>query len=214
MKSTRNSLPFIVAAFCFRCLAADDGFYRSFLSASDTNNLDTSSLKSPSGYLLSPLVVDTNNTAAKLTNVVIHLDKLTGRGELADIHLGMTMDELVARWGKPKGLHPNCDGGHRFNFSDCALVFLGNSLDKVRFQETAVFDRGLSARSKLREWLQILGPPTLRNDRAYHSSLVYETRGGLRTVLLLTFTSDGDMEFPPTLYLNPELTNWFKPSRP
>lgn len=208
MKCAHNILVFVVAAYCFRSVAADDAFYQRFLRDSDTNN--PSSLKSRLGSLLSPMLVDTNNTAAKMPNVVVNLEKLTQRGEFADLRLGMTMDEIVARWGKPTWLHPRCDGGHRFRFRDCTLVFRGNSLHKVRFEESAVFDHGLLAISKREDWVHALGPPTQRNDGAY-CSLVYEKRGAIRAVLLLTFTPDGEMVAPPTVYLNPDITNWFKP---
>ncbi len=131
-----------------------------------------------------------------------------------DIRLGMTMDQVVARWGKPFYLHPNCDGGHRFRFGDCSLVFRGDSLNKVRFQDTAIFTDSLSAKSNRDQWMKVLGQPTVRNDDNYGSALVYETRASVRTVLLLTFDSDGDAKFPPCLYLDAPLTNWFRSSRP
>ena len=140
---------------CFRCSASDLDFYHRFLSLVDTNDLFH--------WVTNSALIDRNNTAPKLTNSVISLQKLRTEGEAGNIRLGMTMEDVVACWGKPVMLHPKCDGGHRFTFTDCSLVFTGNSLSKVRFRETAVFDRGLSAQSNLRDWEQVLGEPTLEN---------------------------------------------------
>ena len=192
---------------CIRSPAADLDFYHCFLSLVDTNDLRVEGATNA-------LLVDVNNTEPKLTNSVISLQKLRTDGVVGSIRLGMTMQEVVARWGKPIWLNPRCDGGHRFVFTDCSLVLQGNSLCKLRFGETGVFDNSLSARSSLKDWVQALGQPTLRNDNVNGSSLVYETRGRVRTVLLLIFHPTGDLVFPPTLYLDAPLTNWSKAPRP
>jgi hypothetical protein len=131
-----------------------------FLSLVDTNAV---LIKGVTNAVL----VDKNNRAPKLTNTVLSLLKLATEGEVGNIRLGMTMDEIVTRWGKPIWLHPNCDGGHLLNFTDCSLVFRGNSLSKVRFQETALFDQGLSAQSNLQQWRQVFGEPTLLNTHPH-----------------------------------------------
>jgi hypothetical protein len=192
---------------CIRCSAADLDFYHRFLSLVDTNDLRAQGVTNA-------LLVDVNNTAPKLTNSAISLQKLRTEGEVGNIRLGMTMEDVVVRWGKPIWLHPRCDGGHKFNFTDCSLVFVGNSLSKVRFRETAVFDQGLSAQSNLKRWEQILGEPTLQSKDSYGSSMVYEKYGSVRTVMMLTFEPDGEVKFPPALYLDPPLTNWSKMSQP
>ncbi len=45
---------------------------------------------------------------------------------------------------------------------------------------------------------------------AYIFTVVYEHVGKVRTVLLLTFEPDGEVRFPPVIYLDPPLTNWFR----
>ena len=187
--------------------AADSDFYHRFLSLVDTNEF-------PTGGVTNGVLVDRNNKAPKLGHAVISLQKLRTEGEVRGIRLGMTMDDVVARWGKPCWLHPRCAGGHRFLFTDCALVFQGNALSMVRFQETAVFDQGLSAGSSLQEWRKALGEPTQVHESDQGSAAVYETHGKVRTVLLLEFQSDGDARSPPAIYLDPPLTNWFRKVQP
>jgi hypothetical protein len=206
MSTIKYTLAFIVALVCFGCLA-DDSFYQRYLSLVDT-----------SGTFLrghtSPLLVDTNNTTAKITNVVIRLDNLRTNGEFAGIHLGMTTDEVVARWGMPRGLQCSSATGPCLSFADTRLRFKGDALDHVYIPEAARFDHDLRGDSALKDWVRVLGEPTMRKDDQYGSSLVYETRGVVRTVLLLTFDPDGDMRFPPSLWREPDLTKWFKPLKP
>ncbi|HYG33914.1 MAG TPA: hypothetical protein VEC99_03970 [Clostridia bacterium] len=182
--------------------SSESNYYQRFLSLVNTNEVR------PQPGLTNVALVDKKNIAPKLANQNISFQKLIKEGVVGEISLGMTIEAVVSHWGKPLWLHPNCDGGHRLAYDDCSLIFKGNLLNKIRFGETLVFDNGLSARSNLKEWLQGAGPPTLRKDTFNRSLLVYETRGKLRTVLLLTFASNGEMNFPPTFYLDAPLTNW------
>ena len=192
---------------CIGCSAAELDFYSRFLSLANTNDWRAQGVTNA-------LLVDVNNTAPKLTNSAILLQRLRTEGEVGSIRLGMTMEEVVTRWGKPIWLHPRCDGGHKFSFADCSLVFVGNSLNKVRFRNTAFFDQGLSAESDFKAWQKVLGEPTLVNGNSYGSVAVYEKTGTVRTVLLLTFEPDGEVKFPPAVYLDPPLTNWLNKSQP
>src|SRR5262245_38968727 len=108
MRSMRYRSAIIVTLFCLKRLAADSSFYQRYVSIVDTSG------KWPTG-LKSPLLVDTNNTTAKLTNAVIRLDNLRTNGEVAGVCLGMTTDEVVARWGKPPGLQCSSTTGPSFS---------------------------------------------------------------------------------------------------
>jgi len=171
--------------------AADGYFYKSFTTLVDTNRLQLE-------HVRNPILVDTNNTSPKLANTVLSVEQIRNEGRVGSLRLG-----------RPKWLHPNCDGGHRMDFADCSLVFAGNSLSKIRLGDMANFGHGLSASSNLKDWTQVLGKPTVQNGVSY----VYESNGKPRTVLLLTFHENGETLFPPTLYLDPPLTNWFKKVR-
>jgi len=181
----------LLMAFCLSVRGADEQFYRNFLALADTND--------PAPRLLkSPVLVDTNNTAAKLSGTVIQLDRLRAEGQVADLRLGMTMTEVVSRWGKPKAFYSNCDGGPRFIFADTSVVFRGNGLRRIRLPERTVFDRGLQGDSSLADWIRVLGQPSNRRDNQYGSYVTYETA---KAVIALAFEPDGSMKFPPTVEL-------------
>src|SRR5467141_1173381 len=78
------------------CLSEEADFYRTFLSMVDTNAERAVAIRSP-------LLIDTNNAAPKLTNLVMDLAESKENGRLGGIQLGMTMEQIIARWGKPKG---------------------------------------------------------------------------------------------------------------
>lgn len=207
MRNIRYNLLFVVALACLKCVAADESYYHRYLRLVDT------SVTWPTG-LQSPLLVDTNNTTAKLTNLVIRLDSLRTNGEIADIRLGMTTDEVVACWGMPRGLQCSRAVGPCPSYTDVRLNFKGNALDYIHIPKTARFDHQLRGDSPLNDWIHVLGEPTMRRDDQFGSSLVYETRGVVRTGLLLTFNSDGETSFSSALWRDPDLTKWFKPAKP
>lgn len=89
--------PYCVLAFAICSLsvhAEDDEYYHSFTSLAGTY-LGTHALQSP-------LVLDTNNIGAKMTNAVLNFQNVLQTGEISGLHLGMTMGETVAIWGKPR----------------------------------------------------------------------------------------------------------------
>jgi len=199
MRKTTFQCAILMALVPLCADAADFAFYKSFTTLVDTNQSKLESVRDP-------VLVDTNNTSPKLANIVFSVEQIRNEGRAGPLRLGMSMDEVIALFGKPKWLHPNCDGGHRMDFADCSLVFSGNSLSKVRFGDAANFNHGLSATANLRDWTKILGQPTIQDGVSH----VYESNGKPRTVLLLTFHEGGESLFPPALYLDPPLTNWFK----
>src|SRR5437868_13685720 len=91
-----------LAICCFSSRAADDEFYRHDSTLVDTN-------QRPLRPVTSPLLVDSKNTGAKVTNAVLNLEGLQQAAELSGVRLGMTMGEVVGCWGKPKGASsPGC----------------------------------------------------------------------------------------------------------
>lgn len=126
-----------------------------------------------SGYhwpILHPLLVETNNTALKTTNVECSFERLKTQAEVGRVRLGMTMEEVVSAWGKPILIWKWCGGGGpRFNYSgakviwagtnNCArMIFVfGDGLGGIRF------DRGLTAQSNIDEWIRVAGQPTRRS---------------------------------------------------
>jgi hypothetical protein len=180
-----------LALCCFSSRAADDRFYGDFLRFADTNDMN------PRG-LSSPLLVDTNNATPKIGKSVLQLDKLKAGGQIGDICLGMTMGEVVGRWGKPMRLYSHCGGGPRLVFSDASLYFRGNALKRISLPDTAILDKGLLAQSSLTNWVRVLGEPSKRTDDQYGLYIRYETA---RAVICLCFDPDGTMKFPPWVEL-------------
>ena len=208
MNTIRCGTVVAVTLFCLCCVGAEESYYQRYLRIVDTSG------EWPKG-IRSHLLIDTNNTTAKVTNVVIHLGNLRTNGEISGIRLGMTTDEVVARWGMPLGLQCSSATGPWFSFTDIGLRFKANALYRVDIPETARFDHELRGDSALKDWVRVLGEPTMRRENQHGISLVYETRGVVRTVLSLTFNPDGNMRFAPILLSAPEdPQKWFNPSKP
>jgi hypothetical protein len=133
-----------------------------------------------------PFLVDTNNTSAKLTNAVVNLKDLKEHGEISGVRLGMTMDEAVARWGKPpSGYAPmGClHGLPTFIYEGAALAFESNRLETIYFYPRAIMFGALSRDSKLEDFIAALGPPTDRLTAGRACNLAYLLpRANLRLV--------------------------------
>src|SRR5258705_6877453 len=129
----------------FTARALDGEFYRQFLTLVDTNQVLLR-------RITSPVLVDTNNTGIKITNAVLNLNSLKQAGEISGMRLGISMDEVIGRWGKPTGgcspgfIHP---GLTTFFYSDIALGFEGDRLETVRIRPNFKFADGLSVTSKV-----------------------------------------------------------------
>ena len=85
-------------------VGAELGFHDRFMEASRVHQ----------GFLSDPSLVETNNFGSVLTNAPISYSGFSTRGELAGIRLGMTMDEVVAAWGRPRQAVARCYVGPRF----------------------------------------------------------------------------------------------------
>jgi hypothetical protein len=143
----------------------------------------------------SPFFVDTNNAAPKLANLVVDLADTKENGRLGGVQLGMTMEQVVARWGKPKGIWSKCYGGPLFCYTDVNVVFesSSNSVLKVFFlgksASSPIFLGGLLASSSASDFARVLGAPSSREERedTGSSQLVYKTHAA---TLRLQFTDD------------------------
>src|SRR5678816_1042741 len=135
--------PCFVLAFAICSLsvhAQDDEYYRNFTNLAGTY-LRIHALQSPS-------VVDTNSIGAKMTNAVLNLQNILQSGEIPGLHLGMTMGETVAIWGKPKAAYNRCVRGLPTLFYEgVSLAFDADSLDTLQFRPDAKIINGLSSQS-------------------------------------------------------------------
>jgi hypothetical protein len=157
-------------------------FYEQYLSAVDTNEFTQ-----PFGAL--PGLVATNNTGIKVTNAVVDLKSLKQSGEISRVRLGMTMQEVVDRWGKPMGGWSRClHGLITFSYTGVSLGFEGNRLETIRFSPPARLAGGLSANSKMGEFVRVLGAPTSQAGSEDRGSLAYLSAGAN---VLLDFWDEG-----------------------
>ena len=158
----------IVSIFCLRSLAGEAEFYRQFLSVTGTNN--TQQIR-----ITSPLLVDTNNTTPKLA--AVNLNDLKTNSELSGIRLGMTMQEVVTRWGKPRDFWSNCFGGPRFVYADMSVIFEPGKDSVMSLYcydpRLPALEGGLSSSSTVGDFIGVLGKPT-RTERDSYEFLVYE----------------------------------------
>jgi hypothetical protein len=146
-------------------------FYQQFLSAVDTNKF-TQAL----GAL--PGLVDTNNTRIKVTNAVVDLKSLKESGEISHLCLGMTMQEVVDRWGKPKAGWSCClHGLITFAYTGVSLGFEGDGLETTRFSPPARLAVGLSPKSQMGEFVRVLGAPASQVGSTDRGSLTYLSAG-------------------------------------
>jgi hypothetical protein len=163
-------------------------FYGQFLSAVDTNLFTQ-----PLGAL--PGLVDKNNTGIKVTNAVVDLQRLKQSGEISRVSLGMTMQEVVDRWGKPKGGWSRClHGLITFSYTDVSLGFEGNRLETIHLSPPARLAGGLSPESQVEDFVRALGAPTSGFDRnlvylAPGANLRLDFYGGERTSIYLERTA-------------------------
>ena len=125
---------------------ADSTYYDRFTAASQVEK----------GFLWHEDLIQTNNPGPCLTNAAISFSRFAEHGELAGIRLGMTMDEVVAAWGKPREAITHCFLGPRFWYGpggwygDLSLFFVTNRLVRIVISDASAeqikFDNRLSGK--------------------------------------------------------------------
>lgn len=188
------------------CCLADatiaDEFYRTFLNSFDTNYPGAIGIRSPQ-------LVDTNNIQPKLTNTVVSLSNAVAQSEIASIRLGMTMEGVVSKWGKPKFIWSKCWGGPRLGYADADVIFEpgSNGVMRIIMHKLPRLDVDLSKGSSIDDCIRVLGQPTLRaaaHEGSSFSSLHYLTPSRCRLVmnfvdgsLYKIFLEQPDLRLPP-----------------
>jgi hypothetical protein len=140
--------------------ALGDEYYQQFCAVRGTN-------VSRNLRIQAPLLLDTNNVAFKVTNLVMALTQARGRGELAGIRIGMTMQEVVAAWGKPpQYIWSWCYGGPRLCYTDASAIFdpLTNQVIKVRLEVSPHLSEIPSPAITVEDAIRALGLPSERTE--------------------------------------------------
>jgi len=150
------------ALYCFCYCSAGQEIYREFVGLIGTK-------PGPVFSIHSPLLIDTNNTAPKLAQTVLDLKMVKNTGHVGEVGLGMTMEGVVAAWGRPPALYSSCWGGPRFLYTDVNVVFepSSNCVKRIVFMKKfPTLASGLSPSSTTDEFVRVLGKPTGRKDGA------------------------------------------------
>jgi hypothetical protein len=171
MRSVRRYVVVLLLVSAASCGRADQEFYHRFLRVVDTNDLVPRAVKSP-------FLIDPNNATPRLTNQLVSLSSSKTNGRIADVQLGMTMENVVAAFGKPHNLWSRCYGGPLFCYVDVTVGFepRSNSVRRIAFfgKSFPLFEPGLSASSSIADFLRVLGTPSTRKDHP-EDTLIYET---------------------------------------
>ena len=163
MRNISHYLVVLILVSVTKCWSADQDLYRTFLSMVSSNG-------GQNVPITSPFLIDTNNLAPKLTNLVVNLTDTKATGRLGDIRLGMTMEQVVANWGKPRGIWPRCFGGVLFCYTGVSVIFETGSnsvLSVLTYAHTSDlphFADGLSASSGIPDFIRVLGNPSARYE--------------------------------------------------
>jgi len=156
------------------------GYYQQFISSAGTN-------VGFAGIDDYPFLVDTNNTGAKLASGPLNIHRWKKRGEVSGIRLGMTMDEVVGRWGKPFGGYAPMGCLHGLTslfYGEVSLAFEGPLLETIHIRLSLTRAGGLSITSSV---VRALGTPTSSRRAGTSCCLAYvSSKSGLR----LDFSED------------------------
>jgi hypothetical protein len=112
----------------------------------------------------------------------------------------MSMDEVVALWGKPPKIGCCSTGYPSLSFDDVSVRFEENQVYVIGLYAskpwTPQFAGGLVPISRKEEWIRLLGEPTLQRTNASSMSLCYGTN---QTLLTLNFDLQDKQLFGVTL---------------
>jgi len=171
----------LIAAFTFSAAlswGAEQDYYQEFIRVFGSNSWSRSTP-------VAAFLINATNTGLKITNAVVDLKDVMASGEVSGVRLGMTMDELVARWGKPPEMHIIGSQGWlsgpfpavRFSYSKLEVQFepRTNAVKMLGFDARPLrLASGLSTRSKTNDFVAVLGrPERIQNVKGTFDLLIY-----------------------------------------
>ncbi len=141
----------------------------------------------------STALVERGNSAPKL-DPVIQLSRVKEFGELAHVRVGMSMDEVVDKWGKPSSVYARFPRVPRFDYLDVCVDFKDGGVNALTIWDVNLsgrrFSHGLSANSGYEAWRKALGEPTGLSISSARAQMWYTTNGH---AMYLSFTRQGDV---------------------
>ena len=175
----KRALQYSAVCLClwrFSSFGAAEDFYSLFLSQVGTNYNGAvySMYFWPGEEVRAPLLTDTNNTAPKLTKSKLSELTLRPQVAVAGVRLGMTMDQVVSAWGKPRAVSLYHNGAPRLSYRDSTYPGQPYATADVLFHPGTnsvmaiwvVFWREQAKpflAPKVDECLRVLGEPAARN---------------------------------------------------
>ena len=167
------TLLIVLALQSCQCLAGDSSYYHEFLTA-------TSGKPTPF-QITSVSLVDTNNCSPAGRRRLS-----LSPGAIADARLGMSMDEIVSRWGKPLAAGLSCTGRPTFSYDELWLDFRENQVYSITLYLwkpfTPQFAGGLVPLSGKGKWIRLLGEPSSQHTNTSTVVLCYETNSSVMTL--------------------------------
>jgi hypothetical protein len=172
-RALQCSATVLLLGYFGNCFGAE-GYYARFLSLGGTNYSGALYSGGRGEPLESPLLVDETNTAPKLTKSKLSEVTLRPQVAVAGVRLGMTMEQVVSAWGKPRmaGLYnhgapilsyvDSLEYGEAYAETDVLFSPGSNSVMAIWVNFSSYSDRpGLSP--KVEDCLRLLGEPAARN---------------------------------------------------
>jgi len=183
----------VLLTLCRDVPAADQEYFDRFLSVTSSWH---------GGFVTDSSLVDTNSSFPIPTDGTVSLSELRHRGELCGVRLGMSMNEVVHKWGKPNMLYPYCLIGPRLWYtgsgsdlsSGVTLFFASNRLQVIILSGKRLndmrFEEGLSGIMEEQAIRAALGPPLEHppKGRLAGDSMVY-CEENIRTDFVFSYSS-------------------------
>ena len=127
------------------------------LRSAGTNN--SAGFNVRSALLLSP-----TNAGPQLTNPIISSYLLAPDDELLGLRIGMTMEEVIERWGKPQAIYVPCTQSPCLNYQDAHVIFnpTTRGVEEVWVRKAPPFNESPTPLKDFEGCVRILGEPDER----------------------------------------------------
>jgi hypothetical protein len=141
---------------CLNCSAKEDDFYAKVLAEIGTNR--------ESRVLETPSLIEETNRQPNLSESKLDLKTVHVRSEIAGVRLGMSMEQVVATWGKPRTIR-FCNNHLQLLYADRNAYGVQTGFDLANNSVTNIYvsfpvvDGKPSPGPMVQECLRVFGKP-------------------------------------------------------